>query len=513
MQQHIEETHTDTEVLVVGAGPTGLTLAVELARRGVPCRVVEASTRPQIGSRGKGIQPRTLEVFDDLGIADRLVAYGRFAMPVRITGPGDAVVEPAPVTFADRPDVPYPASLLVPEFRVEQVLRDRLAELGGHVEFGTALESFHQDAEHDGVETVLVHDDVRTTVSARWLVGADGGHSLVRKGSGIAFDGETLEDVRMIVADLPVDGLDRQTWQMWRHEHGPVMLAPLPSTDVWQYQAPIAPGQDPSLALSNMQAVLDERSGRTDIRLGEPVWSSLWRANIRIVDRYRDGRVLLAGDAAHIHSPAGGQGMNTGIQDAHNLGWKLAAVHAGAPEDLLNTYGEERRPVAEAVLALSNARLRETIDHGRIPITASPDTMQLTVGYRWSSLAVDDRPEPTTVPDPLDGPVRAGDRFPDVPGLHTADRELHLFDLTRGGGWMLLRFGDAPDVDGVRSLHVVDTATAPDEVGDPDERLAVAFGVRPGALVLLRPDGFVGVVATTDVAASVGRMLLRVGVR
>ena len=281
------------------------------------------------------------------------------------------------------------------------------------------------------------------TVTARWLVGCDGGHSIVRKQAGIAFEGETREEVRMIVADVEVDGLDRDAWHMWRHEEGLVGLCPLPSTDAFQYQASIAPGQDPELSLANMQAILERRSGRTDIRLHEPEWSSLWRANIRLVDRYREGRVFLAGDAAHIHSPAGGQGMNTGIQDAHNLGWKLAAVAKGASPALLDSYEAERRPVAAGVLALSNARLGRRSSGRASPPAAMRARSQLGVGYRGSALARDDRDETAL--------LRAGDRAPDATELTTVDGERRLFDLTRGGRFTLLSFGATP---AARSLSV-----------------------------------------------------------
>ena len=327
----------------------------------------------------------------------------------------------------DRPDIPYPASLITPEWRIEEALRLRLAELGGAVEFGTALGSFEQSDE--AVSAVVVKGGEAETVTARWLVGCDGGHSIVRKQAGIAFEGETREEVRMIVADVEVDGLDRDAWHMWRHEEGIVSLCPLPSTDVFQYQAGIAPGQDPELSLANMQAILERRSGRTDIRLHEPEWSSLWRANIRLVDRYREGRVFLAGDAAHIHSPAGGQGMNTGIQDAHNLGWKLAAVAKGAAPALLDSYEAERRPVAAGVLALSNARLKQAIEQKGIPTRRDASTMQLGVNYRGSALARDDRDETAL--------LRAGDRAPDATGLTTVEGERRLFDLTRGGRFTL----------------------------------------------------------------------------
>ena len=496
-----------TTVLIVGAGPTGLTLACELARRGVSFRLVEAVPGPQTGSRGKGVQPRSLEVFEDLGIVDRVLAHGRMAIPMHSTAPDGTVTRggAVPESLRDRPDIPYPASLITPEWRVEEALRLRLAELGGAVEFGTTLAGFTQS---DGtVSAELATGGTTETVTARWLVGCDGGHSAVREQAGIAFDGETREEVRMIVADLPVDGLDRDAWQAWRHEEGLISLCPLPSTDIFQYQALIAPGQDPELSLANMQAILDRRSGRTDIRLHEPTWASLWRANIRLVDRYREGGVFLAGDAAHIHAPAGGQGMNTGIQDAHNLGWKLAAVTKGAPPDLLDTYEAERRPVAAGVLTLSNARMEETLERNSLPTRRDASTIQLDVNYRGSALARDDRDDAA--------PLRAGDRAPDATKLMTADGEHRLFDLTRGGRFVLLSFGPTSAAEaapsGLRTLHVVGRPAGPDDIVDTAGNLAGVYGAGEATLTLIRPDGYIALISDAGDVSAVSRYLAAIG--
>jgi 2-polyprenyl-6-methoxyphenol hydroxylase-like FAD-dependent oxidoreductase len=493
----------DTTVLIVGAGPTGLTLAVELARTGVPFRLIDASDGPQQGSRGKGVQPRTLEVFEDLGVIDRALANGQLAMPMRQIAPDGSFVMAGVDVPAPTPDVPYTSTLITPEWRVEETLRLRLEELGGSVSFGTALQGFTQTA--DGVTATIVADGATSTVTARWLVGCDGGHSVVRKQSGIEFVGETLEDVRMLVADVRVTGLDRDAWSMWRSATGMVTLCPLPSTDLFQYQASVAPGQDPSTELENLQAILVERTGRTDIALADPAWTSLWRANVRIVDRYRDGGVFLAGDAAHIHSPAGGQGMNTGIQDAHNLGWKLAAVWRGeAPDALLDTYESERRPIALGVLALSNARLRQAIENGQVPVNRTRTTMQLDVGYRDSVLSRDDRADADD--------LRAGDRAPDATGLVTSDGEHRLFDLLRGGRWTLLVFGDAVGAagapEGLRILRVLDSAAS---VGTPTDGTVVdtagtlrsAYGATDRSLVLIRPDGCIARISDVGDPAAV----------
>lgn len=219
--------------------------------------------------------------------------------------------------------------------------------------------------------------------------------------------------------------------------------------------------------------------------------SPRWRANIRLVDRYREGRVFLAGDAAHIHSPAGGQGMNTVIQDAQNLGWKLAAVAKGAPPALLDSYEAERRPVAAGVLALSNARLEETLEQKDNLARRDASTTQLGVNYRGSALARDDRDE--------SAPLRAGDRAPDATKLATAEGERRLFDLTGGGRCTLLHFGDTPAADafppGLRTLHVVGQPAGPDDMADTAGHLVSAYGAAERTLVLIRPDGYVGLIS------------------
>ncbi len=496
-----------TEVLIIGAGPTGLTLACELARRSVGFRLIEAAPGPQAGARGKGIQPRSLEVFEALGIVERVLAHGQMAMPMRVTAANGQVTfgGAIPETLLNRPDIPYPASVITPQWRTEEALRLRLAEFGGAVEFGTALVRFEQSDEQ--VSAVVVKSGETETITARYLVGCDGGHSSVRKQAGIAFEGETREEVRMLVADAKVSGLARDAWHIWQHADGMVSLCPLPSTDAFSYQASIAPGQEPSLGLPNLQAILELRSGRTDLRLEEPTWSSLWRANIRLVDRYRVGRVFLAGDAAHIHSPAGGQGMNTGIQDAQNLGWKLAAVAKGAPPALLDSYETERRPVAARVLSLSNARLAQVLDQKDFPVRRDTSTIQLDITYRGTALARDDRAETAS--------LRAGDRAPDATKLKTTTGERRLFELTRGGRFILLSFGAttspiaAPC--GVDSLHVVPEPSGPDEVADTQGHLARAYGASARTLVLIRPDGYIGMISDAGDLSTVTSYLAAIG--
>ncbi|MFC4244419.1 FAD-dependent oxidoreductase [Gryllotalpicola reticulitermitis] len=489
-----------TTVLIVGAGPTGLTLAVELARSGVPFRLIDAEPGPHPGSRGKGVQPRTLEIFEDLGIAERVIANGQLAISMNSTGPDGQVKHGGtiPASLANRPDIPYAASLITPQWRVEEALRFRLEELGGAVEYGTTLVGLDQTG--DEVAAEIMRKGTTFTVTARWLVGADGGHSVVRKQIGVPFAGETREDVRMVLADLRVSGLSRDAWETWRHPTGLMSLCPLPSTDLFQYAASLAPGAEPRLDLADLQATLEQRTGRTDIRLHDPEWTSVWRANVRLAEHYRVGNVFLAGDAAHIHSPAGGQGMNTGVQDAHNLAWKLAAItNDGAPLGLLDSYEAERRPIATHVLALSNARLATTIQTNAMPVDRDASTIQLDLGYRGSALARDDRD--------AQGDLRAGDRAPDATGLTTVDGEHRLFDLINGGRFTLLSFGPAPAVEfpriTPRMLQLVTDPARAGEIADTEGTLRAAYGASDRTLVLIRPDGYIGMISDAGDSAAV----------
>lgn len=469
-------------VLIAGAGPTGLTLAIDLARRGIPVRLIDRAGQFFAGSRGDGIQPRTLEVFDDLGVLDAIHAAGSPAPVMRAYLDGQfagehRMSEPVEPT----PAVPYPNVWMLGQSRTEEILRVRLAEFGVHVELGTALESFDQDDE--GVTATVWRAGTREQVRATFLVGADGGASTVRKQLGIAFEGTTDDSLRMLLGDVRADALDHDFGHWFAAADNPmagIALSPLPGGRHFQFAAPLADDTEPTLA--TLQHHLDRYSGRDDLALTDLTWVTVWRPNIRLAERFRIGRVLLAGDAAHVHPPTGGQGMNTGIQDAYNLGWKLAAA-LGGDDAPLQTYEPERRTVAARVLGLSTELLDKLIDGDEDAMHRGEQTRQLDLTYR----------------DPAEtAAVAVGDRAPDAPLRDAAGKTVRLFDLFRGPHATLLCFGatgELPTAPGVRVYAVVRPGVAlgaTAAVVDVDGHAHDAYDAVDGTRILIRPDGYLG---------------------
>ena len=499
----------DTEVLIAGAGPAGLVLACDLARRGVAFRIVEMNPAPpddRSGSRGKGVQPRTLEVYDDLGVIDAVVAAGGPYSPAM------AWDGPKPLGLAKfhrierrapTADVPYPSMWMLLQPRALGILRDRLKDFGGRVEFGTKLTGFTQD--EAGVILSLQHADGRMeNVRAAYLVGADGARGVVRATVGVEFASETIDPHPMITADVVVDGgLDREHWHMWDNAKGGALwLGPLVRTNAFQLYAKFE-DEEPDLSHEALRKLVRERTGKPELNVREVLYASHFGSRSGMAKHFRVGRAFLAGDAAHVHPPAGGQGMNTSVQDAYNLGWKLGHVlRHGAPAGLLDSYEEERLPVAAGLLEFVVQMHKDWL--GKAKDKEEPrkgEHMQLGLNYRGGPLSHDERPAVS------EGMTRAGDRAPDARLTDAMGAPLRLFDVFRGPHFTLLALNgadlsaglgaDLPALDprhrdAVRAYRVVGPGGAAAGEGtlvDVEDQVYRTYG---DGLILVRPDGYLG---------------------
>lgn len=501
------------DVLVVGAGPAGLTLAIDLVRRGVACRIIDRLAGPPVGTRARGISPRSQEIFEDLGILHTLSAYAEPPLAWRlydrenkVEREMDAASTPS-ASLPSTPDAPYRSPLQVSQRYTDTALRDRLSTFGLQVEWDSQLIEFKEHADH--VVAKIEHAGKENEIiQVRYLVGCDGGHSTVRRRIGIPFEGKTLDDPLSIVANVKVSGLDPNFWHFWMNQ--PIWgltLQPMVHEDTWLFSTNVLPDrqeESPDPTCETIQQLFDERTGMPGILFSDLTWFSTFRMSGYMVKHYRNGRVLLAGDAAHI-GIAGGQGMNAAIQDVYNLGWKLAHILKGAPEDLLDTYEEERLPVAERFLitSMTHYSAKERLEDGEQAINKMrkivADLSQLSVAYRDRSLSYD--------LDAATG-IRAGDRAPDAPGLlaENGKEAVRLFDLFQGTHFTLLAFGNQPlpqllvgyssilqiyKINNMASTIPLDGHTYNDSAGHAH----AAYGVTTDALILIRPDGYVGLTA------------------
>jgi len=465
------------DVLVVGAGPTGLAVGIDLARRGTVPLVVEREHGPFTGSRGKGIQPRTMEVLEDFGVIDAIQAAGGPYPVGMIWRDGQHHGEHRMFETGEPTETnPYQGPWMVPQWRTQEILCERFLALGGSVAFGRELVALAQDA--TGVTASFASGpDLR----ARYLVAADGGRSTVRRLLRIGMTGELIDPTPTLVADVCIPALDRDNWHVFPPRDptvGFLAICPLPHVEEFQLVAQFAEGVRPDLSLDGIRTLVASRShlSRDDVIAVRS--ASDFRPRAALADRLREGRVFLAGDAAHVHSPAGGQGLNTSIQDAYNLGWKLDAVLRGQAADqgaLLDSYEEERRPLAAAMLGLSTRVHRGEVQRGKA-------TEQLDLGYRDSSLSVDTR---DGVPDEA---LHAGDRAPD--GRRGG---LRLFDVFRGPHWTLLTVG---------------TDTPLPHLAVPVVRIP-RYDPYGTGVFLVRPDGYVAWAG--DTAASLAEYANRFG--
>lgn len=469
-------------VLIVGAGPTGLTLANELARRSINFRIIERSASAQTGSRAKGLQARSLEIFDDIGIADEILEAGNSSTVFRQFD-GPTMISENVIKKFHRDDAKYSSGTMLPQWKVEEILRKKLAEFNTEVEFNTELLDFTQE---DNIIKAQIKKGAQVEeLTCNYMVACSGGKSNIRKNLGINFIGETHETERALVGDVEVEGLVPDAWHIWVDKtYGiGVALCPFKCTDSWQYQAVMMPdenGNMPEANLQNFQKVFDQRARMENVKLKNCTWQSEYRVNVRMADKYHVGDVFIAGDAAHVHSIAGGLGMNTGIQDAYNLGWKLAAVVNGANPELLDTYEEERQPIAAWTLNISSERqdamLKELSKGKDMAGTGTKDTTQLDLNYRYSSLSINDHSE--------ENKLQAGDRAPEAE-LQNGSR---LTDLYRGTHFTIIASNgvELGDLQPQFSSNVKVLNLSVEEL--------TKAGYAVNTICIIRPDGYIGAI-------------------
>ena len=477
---------TDCQVLVVGAGPTGLVLAADLLARGIRTRIIDKGDGVVLQARAIGIHARTLEVLDMMGLAERFVERGQVVRQLRWYSKGKHLVS---LEFA-RCGSRFGFLLDLPQDETERLLRARITELGGVVENRTELTSLTAgpDAVTTSIRGPAGHAQV---ITAGYVVGCDGAHSRVRSQLGLSFHGHPYPQ-DWLLADVLLDWDLREdaSHAFFRPDGLPAILFPMRGHR-WRLTLPFAGrriAQSPTL--EEIQQLTDQRMPRP-VTVSDPTWLADFRCHRRSASAYRRDRVLLAGDAVHIHTPAGGQGMNTGIMDAHNLGWKLALVASGrAPDALLDSYGAERLPVAQDVLNLTHAlvhygtlshpvkrRVRDVV----VPALSRSAVIQRRATRRLTHVYVAYPPGPLVRPDGGRGRPRPGQRMPDCP-IRADGRPATLHSVLRGGRHVLL----------------VPAAHAASVLSDPAlRRYRTDLDVvtqAPGPhedVILIRPDGHV----------------------
>jgi 2-polyprenyl-6-methoxyphenol hydroxylase-like FAD-dependent oxidoreductase len=526
-----------TEVLIVGAGPVGLALGLELQRFGIRFRIVEKKAERSTTSKALGLQPRLSEVFAILGVSDAFFARGFDGVRALNLRTSEkkllTIVLQPPRRLAGR-DACQPRMIVIPQSVTEEILETTLSERGHLVERQRELTGFSQTP--DAVSAVIHSEGGgEESIEAKFLVSCEGAHSLVRKLAGFSFAGATMP-LRFLLADVTVDwDLPANEVQAWFHPDGSFAAIPF-GEQKWRLIGECVDdpnNEAPELTLELLQELAMERTGKKNIRVRNPIWLSDFRINARMVDRFRDRRIFVAGDAAHIHSPAGGQGIATGIQDATNLAWKLAAVlRDGAPDSLLDTFDEERRPIARAVLQRTsmasnvifalNPVARFFRERLLVPILRTgfvqrslfAKLSQLEMNYRGRSLSAH-----------CDGMfsrvrVRAGNRTPDVI-FQKSGEKISLFELLGSGGFIALlgpaennrEIAGALAALGIRAFVISrDGAThgPAESLEDLYGDFASLYGAQGPFVYLLRPDGHVSLFQRRAEAAGLAQYLEKI---
>jgi len=478
-------THTttrDCQVLVVGAGPTGLTLAAQLLARGIHARVIDKAEGPSPQSRALGIHARTMELLDTMGLADAFVDQGHRVRRLRMYASQRNLLDLDLARNGSR----YGFTLHLPQSQTEALLRARVRKLGGTIEQRVELVRLAERG--DAVDATLRDVTGREIeVSAGYVVGCDGAHSRVRHQIGLPFDGQPYPQ-DWLLADVALDGAgsDDAVHAFFRPNGLPLVCIPM-GGQRWRLvmaNAGDRGGQPPTF--EEIQELVAERAPRP-MEVSDPGWLSSFRCHLRSTTSYRRGRVMLAGDAAHIHSPAGGQGMNTGMMDAHNLAWKLALVVDGrAPDSLLDTYGQERVPAASSVLGFTDkltglltmrSRAKRAVRDTVIPVVSRVPVVQRGAARKLSQLSVAYPRSPLVQPDGHGRGPKPGDRFPDV-DVRSERGPARLHHLLGSGRHVLIVSGA-----GVRSALETAGVACYAELAD------VVGGDLGSGFALVRPDG------------------------
>jgi 2-polyprenyl-6-methoxyphenol hydroxylase-like FAD-dependent oxidoreductase len=515
------------DVLVVGAGPVGLVAGCELARRGVRVRVIDKLAQPTDQSRAIAVHARSLDMYDRMGIVDQMLSTGVRGTAMKMYA-GHRKLFHVPLGGVDSA---FPFSLVTAQTETERVLAEHLQSLGVTVERGVELVALTQDGPNgDTVDLTLRHEDGSIEqLSTRWVIGADGAHSTVRRLVGTKLAGSFVGE-RFVLGDVDAEHpLDRDAMYTFFSPGGPIVVLPMRDGRM-RFLAEVhdAPGTPLNLhpTQDELQAILDQRVG--GIRLVRSHWLTSFEVRHARVPAYRWGRVFLAGDAAHIHSPAGGQGMNTGMQDAFNLAWKLAAVVNGdAGDRLLDSYQTERLPVAQNVITFTDRltkaatlsgvprRIRDLVLRMLSHVPAVRRFMadlveEVNICYTNSPIAVGRCPK--------NAKVVAGEHVP-----HAADaavqKQLSAVCGVQNTGHTVLTVAAgqvAPAAGGGGQTQVLVTAEDTPVAGydtviaDPNGVVAQRFGLKNGGRVVIRPDGYLGAVTSLDDTTTVADYFAKV---
>ncbi|KAL4248923.1 Rifampicin monooxygenase-like protein [Abortiporus biennis] len=431
------------QVLVVGSGPAGLVLALSLAQNGIPLRIIEKRSEFHQSQRGAGVQPRSIELYKFLGLYDEIKAGSIPVLPIRnYKLPGGREVESVVTLLPpieETPGVPYPNPLMIGQDHAESILRSHLDKFGIEVERSTELVNFQQD--HDGVTAEILKrsdNDKETKETARFdfLIGADGARGVTRKQLGLTFLGESTS-THSLIGDVFVKGLTTDAFHSWRPSDTKAMLVFRPTEIAGLFYIILSatdPADYPKISASkeNLQEFVNTLTNRDDIIIESIRTLAEFRPSVRMVNKFGEGRAFVVGDAAHVHSPAGGQGMNSSIQDSFNLAWKLSLVCKNvSPLSILDTYSDERLPIIQEMLAKTvevHKKILEGVENKNTQAAWDrPKSLnQLRVNCRWSSILVDEQVEDhegakvvarNAYGSETDDQVRAGDRAPDASGL------------------------------------------------------------------------------------------------